>query len=165
MTQFYASSKSPEHYTPQYILDRAKWIMGEYHDPALPGKTDGLTSVWTGAIFLNPPYGRGIEKWFSKLRDSVYQGKVREYIVLWKFAPETEAWRILMVHTNCIASPTTRLKFKNEFGVTGSGATFSSALFYYGPSKAHFINAFYDCDIYEQISHALKISEAGAEHP
>jgi hypothetical protein len=159
---FYSSSKTPEHYTPQYILDRAKWIMGNYTDPTMPGETDGMFKEWKGSVFLNPPYGHDVWKWFGKLRDSVYQGKVKEYIVLWKCAPETKAWRILMIHTSSVAFPQKRLQFINEKGQYEKRATFPSALFYYGPSDAFFANAFYDCSIYKEMSAALKIPE---EHP
>jgi hypothetical protein len=29
---------------------------------------DGLKRKWTGRVYLNPPYGRGMEKWIEKLK-------------------------------------------------------------------------------------------------
>jgi len=31
---------------------------------------DGLAQPWTGRVWLNPPYGRGIDRWMEKARDS-----------------------------------------------------------------------------------------------
>jgi site-specific DNA-methyltransferase (adenine-specific) len=31
---------------------------------------DGLSRVWSGIIWMNPPYGRGIDKWIKKAFDS-----------------------------------------------------------------------------------------------
>jgi hypothetical protein len=30
---------------------------------------DGLKRKWTGRVYLNPPYGRGMEKWIEKLKN------------------------------------------------------------------------------------------------
>ena len=35
---------------------------------------DGLTKEWEGSIFMNPPYGRGIEKWMEKALNSSKAG-------------------------------------------------------------------------------------------
>ncbi|MBG7610886.1 adenine methyltransferase [Polaribacter sp. BAL334] len=29
---------------------------------------DGLTKEWFGRVYMNPPYGRGMEKWIEKLK-------------------------------------------------------------------------------------------------
>lgn len=30
---------------------------------------DGLTKEWFGRVYMNPPYGRGMEKWMEKLKN------------------------------------------------------------------------------------------------
>lgn len=30
---------------------------------------DGLTKKWFGRVYMNPPYGRGMEKWIEKLKN------------------------------------------------------------------------------------------------
>ncbi|RPJ50999.1 MAG: hypothetical protein EHJ95_06160 [Methanobacteriota archaeon] len=149
---FYSSSKTPEYYTPEDILCSVQFTMGAIDlDPAMPGKTDGLDIKWEGRIFLNPPYGRGVIKWFEKLRESVGLGTVTEYIVLWKCAPETRAWRILMQYTELVAFPRARIQFKTPSGKIMNRATFPSALFYYGPDKCRFMSAFSECSIWQEL--------------
>lgn len=31
-------------------------------------KDDGLTKEWIGRVYLNPPYGKGMERWLEKLK-------------------------------------------------------------------------------------------------
>jgi|SRR5665213_1388762 len=31
-------------------------------------KEDGLTKKWFGRVYMNPPYGKGMEKWIEKLK-------------------------------------------------------------------------------------------------
>ena len=76
------SHESTEHYTPQYILDAVIACMGAIDlDPAsnsreIPNvpaarhytaQDNGLVQPWVGRVFLNPPFGPGVEQWFSKL--------------------------------------------------------------------------------------------------
>ena len=76
------SHESTEHYTPQYILDAVIACMGAIDlDPAsnsreIPNvpaarhytaQDNGLIQPWEGRVFLNPPFGAGVERWFSKL--------------------------------------------------------------------------------------------------
>lgn len=71
--------------TPRRILDP----LGEFDlDPASPienrnwtgaKKTyteleDGLAQAWEGRVWLNPPYGRGIDRWMRKMAENVKNG-------------------------------------------------------------------------------------------
>lgn len=33
----------------------------------LTAEDDGLTEPWTGRVWLNPPFGRGVDRWLAKL--------------------------------------------------------------------------------------------------
>ena len=35
---------------------------------------DGLTQVWSGVCWMNPPYGRGIDRWIHKAWESARDG-------------------------------------------------------------------------------------------
>jgi len=45
----------------------------EYYGPdhPNPARRDGLALPWHGAVFVNPPYGRGIGKWAAKAHEEV----------------------------------------------------------------------------------------------
>ena len=98
------SHESTEHYTPQYILDAVIACMGaidldpasnSHEIPNVPAarhytvQDNGLVQPWEGRVFLNPPFGPGVEQWFSKLYQERAAGRTLEAIVLWKSATET----------------------------------------------------------------------------
>lgn len=70
---------SHEWFTPKWIfdalgmtfsLDPCAPINGGPHVPAeiyFNKKDDGLKLPWSGTVFLNPPYGRGIGAWMEKM--------------------------------------------------------------------------------------------------
>ena len=71
------SSKSNDWATPQWLFDK---LNNYYHFTtdvcALPDNAkcphfytpeqDGLSQIWTGVCWMNPPYGREIGKWMRK---------------------------------------------------------------------------------------------------
>jgi len=77
-----AHNESKEWYTPQFIFDAlgiefdldpcspgkeiVPWIPARHH---LTIEEDGLTAVWEGNVFMNPPYGTDTPKWFKKLAE------------------------------------------------------------------------------------------------
>jgi len=73
------SSQSSEWATPQVFFERLNWRFGPFNlDPcASPDNAkcdifyteadDGLSKSWKGRIvFINPPYGRGVDEWVKK---------------------------------------------------------------------------------------------------
>jgi hypothetical protein len=42
-----------------------------------------MVQPWVGRVFLNPPFGPGVERWFSKLFQERAAGRTLEVIVLW----------------------------------------------------------------------------------
>jgi len=151
------SSESVEHYTPFFIIDRAIRTMGGIDiDPAadpshripaglhFTAAEDGLKQEWKGRIWLNPPFGREVKKWFFYLARERAAGRTTEAIVLWKAAPETEAWRILCSISPMICLPYRRINFEGPGDVekAGMGASFSPALFYSGDFPGRFANEF-----------------------
>ena len=72
-------SKSIEWYTPEWIFSALGNPIFDL-DPCSPGQQnthvparkvftiadDGLAQEWHGNVFLNPPFGRGVEKWLRK---------------------------------------------------------------------------------------------------
>jgi hypothetical protein len=151
------SHASTEHYTPQYILDAVIACMGAIDlDPAsnsreIPNvpaarhytaQDNGLIQPWVGRVFLNPPFGPGVERWFSKLYLERSAGRTTEAIVLWKSATETAAWKTLTAIACRVCFPSARIRFFGPAGDSGPGPTFSPALFYVGNKPEQFKGAF-----------------------
>lgn len=95
-------SVNNEHYTPAFVVDAARTVLGRIDlDPAscsLANRTvkadryftqrdDGLAQEWGGRVFLNPPGGRvgcisGQKKWWRKLAAEYAAGRVTAAIYL-----------------------------------------------------------------------------------
>jgi len=93
-------------------------------------------------VFLNPPFGPGVEQWFSKLYQERSAGRTSEAIVLWKSATETAAWKTLTAISCRVCFPSARIRFNGLAGDSGPGPTFSPALFYVGGRPERFEEAF-----------------------
>ena len=107
---------------------------------------NGLVQPWEGRVFLNPPFGPGVEQWFSKLYLEQSVGRTTEAIVLWKSATETAAWKTLTAISCRLCFPSARIRFVGPQG-NESGPTFSPALFYIGERPKWFEMAFADIGI------------------
>ena len=150
------SHESTEHYTPQYILAAVIACMGAIdldpcsnsrEIPNVPAarhytaQENGLVQPWEDRIFLNPPFGHDVERWFSKLYLERSAGRTTEAIVLWKSATETAAWKTLTAISCRVCFPSARIRFIGPQG-NDSGPTFSPALFYVGSRVKRFEEAF-----------------------
>lgn len=147
------SSATPEHYTPQYVLDRVIACMGgidldpcsNSHDaPNVPAAThytpddDGLRQEWAGTVYMNPPYGREIDAWVTKLVDAYERGRVTEAIALVPARTDTQWWQRLNAYHVCFVVG--RLTFIGN----SDPAPFPSAIVYLGSEVDAFVNAFED---------------------
>ena len=95
-TAFFTSRKAGrqdnEWYTPPHIKIDLEAEFGPLTDPAQPGAVDGLIAPWTGAIFCNPPWGRGkILPWLQKGALEMDSGRV--HLIIWLLPVATDtAW-------------------------------------------------------------------------
>lgn len=97
------SAATPEHYTPQSIIEAARHTMGGIDlDPASTASVnakrvladrfyskadDGLSKIWQGRVWLNPPGGRVGNKssaaiWWAKLAEEYASGTVEQALFL-----------------------------------------------------------------------------------
>lgn len=124
MTLAEHSSKSVEWYTPVEYIGAIQSVLGYIDlDPASSHEAnrvveathfytkadDGLTKDWAGRVFLNPPYGRGIDKWVSKLRTAWENGEVDSSILLVNAATSAGWFQKLWGLPMCF--PRKRIKF------------------------------------------------------
>jgi len=137
--------------TPSAIVDEVEEMLGEIDvDPASNSKDtpnvpatmlyteddDGLSQLWKGRVFLNPPYGREIGEWIVKLVQEYEDGNVEEAIALVPGRTDTQWFRALFNYPLCFISG--RVRYSNGAGA----APFPSVLVYMGTRIEDFISVF-----------------------
>lgn len=144
-----------EWYTPPTYIEAVRNTMGSIDlDPAsceianqnvkatrfFSKEEDGLTKVWAGNIWLNPPYSKGLLSLFvDKLIESCFQ----QAIVLVHNCTETGWFRKLVDHANCIVFTDHRINFLRPDGTSSSGtSTRGQAFFYFGDNEEKFFTYF-----------------------
>jgi hypothetical protein len=142
---------SSEWYTPEFIISAAVSVLGEIDldpcspaaDPTVPAKChftradDGLSRLWTGHVFMNPPYGREIQSWVAKLHDEYSAGNVTEAIALVPASTDTDWFNMLGNCAVCFVYG--RLKFSGR-----GNAPFPSSLIYMGKNVERFAEVVLD---------------------
>lgn len=84
-TDLHFSSQTSEWETPQDLFDRLHAIYGFELDVCATAENakcpkfytkldDGLSQVWSGVCWMNPPYGREVGHWVDKACRSAVQG-------------------------------------------------------------------------------------------
>lgn len=157
------SSDSEEWLTPGEILDSVVAVLSaidldpcaERKDasanvPALTHfteKDDGLSKVWKGAVFMNPPYGNQIPAFVEKLMASWRAGTVTQAIALLPSRTDTAWFQALDPAPVCFVRG--RIMFARaserrpgEEPAPNCSAPFPSALFYLGPRVDRFAAEF-----------------------
>ncbi len=144
------TSKTPEHYTPLDIIERAVACLrgidldpcsNNHAAPHIPAtqhftaEDDGLAQAWHGKIYMNPPYGREIARWVTKMGEEHKAGRVTEAIALVPARTDTRWWQALRDHPVCLIRG--RLRFVGECNT--SAAPFPSAIFYLGHHANDFL--------------------------
>jgi len=130
------SSKSGEWETPQDFYNKLNWRFGPFNlDPcASPHNTkcdnfytepeDGLSKSWQGhTVFVNPPYGRGIEAWIKKGYEES-QDPNTKVVMLIPARTDTRYWHNYVMKAEMVYFIKGRLKF----GGCHNSAPFPSAV-------------------------------------
>jgi phage N-6-adenine-methyltransferase len=82
------SSKTDEHATPQAFFDDVSKEFGPFDVDVCANEDNakcarwfgkspaggGLNELWTGKVWMNPPYGREIKHWVKKASESASRG-------------------------------------------------------------------------------------------
>lgn len=82
---------------------------------------DGLKQVWSGVVWLNPPYGRGIGQWMHKANEAAKDGAI--VVCLVPARTDTKWWHDYVIHHE-VRFVRGRLKF----GGSKNSAPFPSAV-------------------------------------
>lgn len=148
------NSGENEWYTPQYIIDSAKIVMGEIDlDPASSElankivqaknyytvKEDGLKQDWYGKIWLNPPYS---QPEINNFAEAVVSKKYNEIMILVNNATETNWFRVMAEKSNAICFVNRRLKFIDKNGNPSGSPLQGQAIIYRGKNVDGFIKEF-----------------------
>lgn len=130
------SSKTGQWGTPQEFYDKLDWRFGPFNlDPCADSDNakctkfftedeDGLSQSWEGfTSFVNPPYGRGIEKWIKKAYEESRKGDTK-VVMLIPARTDTKYWHQYVMKADEIHFVKGRLKF----GDSENSAPFPSAV-------------------------------------
>jgi len=130
------SSNTGNWSTPQAFFDRLNWRFGPFDlDPCasihntkcanfFTEAENGLSKDWTGfTAFVNPPYGRGIDKWIQKGYESAQDIDTR-VVMLIPARTDTKYWHKYVMRASEIHLVKGRLKFGNS----SNSAPFPSAV-------------------------------------
>ncbi|MGH6690259.1 MAG: DNA N-6-adenine-methyltransferase [Gammaproteobacteria bacterium] len=56
-------------------------------------RRDGLLHDWSGVVYLNPPYGRGMPRWIEKAVSEIEAGNCERVVALIPARTDTSAWQ------------------------------------------------------------------------
>ncbi|MEO5363850.1 MAG: ParB N-terminal domain-containing protein [Magnetococcus sp. DMHC-8] len=123
--------------TAQQTVQAARWYDQEQ---------DGLQQEWSGNVWLNPPYARGlIDGFVDKLLEQFQSGTARQAIALVDNRTDTRWFHALCSVASAVAFTKGRVNFYNET-VEASSPANGSVFVYLGPCVNAFKRAFdHDC--------------------
>lgn len=154
------SSVSDDWATPPDFFDRLNQVFNFRLDAAASShnakcasyftmEDNGLEQDWHpyGRIWLNPPYGRGIDKWMEKAYREALKGCV--VVCLVSARTDTRWWHEYVKDKSQVTFVRRRLKFRNPAVCPdGSGnSVFPSALVIYGLNFDQILNTGADADL------------------
>lgn len=145
------SSVDDEWLTPSSVVSRVEEVLGEisldpcaasHASPAVPAEArfteaeDGLAHAWSGTVYMNPPYGRGIDRWVEKLVEEYEDGAVSKAVALLPARTDTRWFRRLRPYPRCFLHG--RLTFSGH----DNSAPFPSMTVFLGRRPEKFIDVF-----------------------
>lgn len=150
------TSGEVEFYTPAKIIEATRETMGRIDlDPASSAKAnenvkantfftkedDGLSAQWWGHIWMNHPFGRGVnELWINKLVSEFESGRTEQACCI-TFASTSEGWfRPLLKRPQCFLVPRTNYLLPD--GTVYRGVTKGSVVTYFGSNVQRFAECF-----------------------
>ena len=150
------TSRQWEYYTPPNIVEAARRTMGGIDlDPAsseaanrsvgasriFTAEQDGLNQKWSGRVWMNHPFGRGLNsRWVQKMVSSHAPHEVTEACCI-TYACTSERWFFPLLHwPQCYLQPRTNYLLPD--GTVKRGVTKGSVVTYFGPNVGRFADEF-----------------------
>lgn len=139
MNEALLSSKRHDWETPQWLYDQLNETFrftidvcatsenakcNRYHTPT----EDGLSQIWEGVCWMNPPYGRQIGRWMKKAYESSQRGAT--VVCLVPARTDTAWW-----HNYSMKGEITFLRGRLKFGNAKHSAPFPSAIIVFDSKK------------------------------
>lgn len=131
------TSTTPEWGTPQWLFDQLDAEFNFQLDPCctienakcaryFTAEVDGLSQSWNGygPVYMNPPYGRGIDKWMAKANGTAEAGDL--VVCLVPARTDTGWWHDYAIHGE-VRFLRGRLTFEGD-AEFGHNAPFPSAV-------------------------------------
>jgi len=142
------SSAKQDWCTPACVLERVRKVGPIELDPCTSAENpcgaaayyqlNGLDLPWWGLAYCNPPYGRELPRWAKKVVEEAQSGV--EIIMLAASRTDTRWWGLAFEASQACAFWKGRLTFVGA----KDPALFPSCLFYFGPNRRRFGQAFRD---------------------
>lgn len=158
------SQGTTEWYTPAWIIDLARRLMGGIDlDPATSEQAqqtvqatryytesdDGYSKPWAGRVWLNPPFD-DTPRWVRRLGAAYEDRDVSQAVLLVNSAPGYVWWEELYrAYPVCLLRE--RVRFVRPDGTIGGQAKKGTTIAYFGPSPTEFNRLF---SLYGRILHA-----------
>lgn len=138
-TNIHFSSERHDWETPQYIFDGLNAEFGFDLDVCATDTTakcrryftkefDALEQNWQGVCWMNPPYGRQIEKWMKKAFESAWSGSL--VVCLVPARTDTHWW-----HRYATRGEIRYLRGRLKFEGAANSAPFPSAIVIFRPPR------------------------------
>jgi len=150
MTKIPNTSGNNEWYTPGWVLDIARGVLGGEFDldpasSAIANQTvrakhfftqedDALTKAWTGErVWMNPPYSAGLfPKFIERLIAYHANGRIVSAAVLTNNTTESRAGQLLLEHSDAVLFLNKRIRFLGPDGKPGDSPRFGQMMCFFG---------------------------------
>jgi ParB family chromosome partitioning protein len=150
------NSGENEWYTPDYLIESAKIVMGNIDlDPAssklanqiIKAKkyfdinSNGLDQKWYGNVWLNPPYSQPLISQFSdKINTEI--NNFTQACILTNNATETEWYQNILINASVVCFLKSRIKFIDLNGNPSGAPLQGQSIIYIGKKSKEFYNEF-----------------------
>jgi hypothetical protein len=147
-----ATAKATDWCTPESVLAPVREFLGRISlDPCSNDRStvgaevrwslpaDGLAPPWRGTVYVNPPYGAGLDRWVEKSSWEAHELRRCEVVMLLPAAVDTRMWQDVLFPT---AAAVCFWRGRIRFVGAKAAAPMACALAYWGPRAQRFAAVF-----------------------